>query len=77
LQALHVIAEILTIWWPPEDLIKEKSDSRLSAKSSCQPSRNLGYSCDLRLSLPAQLGSQLNPRYGMQLTKADDLLSIQ
>jgi hypothetical protein len=55
-EALCVTEKIFTVGRAPKDLEKEKSDSRLGAKPSCELRRNPADSCDLGLALPVQFG---------------------
>ena len=59
MRALGVTEKILTIGRAPEDLVIEKSNSRLCSKPARQPRRDPGNSDDLGLPLPAQFGDQL------------------
>ena len=59
MRALGVTEKILTIGRAPEDLVIEKSNSRLCSKPARQPRRDPGNSDDLRLPLAAQFGDQL------------------
>ena len=77
MEALCVTEQIFTVGRAPEDLVKEKSDSRLGAKHGCEPRRDAGEPCGLRPPLPAQFGNELEPAFGARLGKADDLSIIQ
>ena len=61
MEALCVAEAVFTIGRAPEDLVKEKSDSRFSSEPCREPRRDLGDSGDLALPLPAQLGNQVEP----------------
>ncbi len=63
MEALCVAEAVFTIGRAPEDLVKEKSDSRFSSGPCREPRRDFGDSGDLALPLPAQLGTKLeDPR---------------